>query len=97
MWLYSVRMEGTTNKIYHQGNLTFIVTPTKVLVKTHLQMFYLEPKLKYWNRRLSLIRAMIELEEIRNLNELASFCANGGITWNVTTSSCYVDKLQPVV
>lgn len=68
-------------KIYYQGNLTFIITPSKIIIQTPLQMFYLEPRTHYWKRRIDLIKAMIELQEIRNLNELSSFCAGGNVEW----------------
>lgn len=73
-------------KIYQQGRLTFILTPTKITVKTPLQSFYLAPKTHYYNRRLKLIENMIMLGEIRDLNELASFCANGNVIWVATES-----------
>lgn len=74
-------------QIYTQDRLTFIVFPSKVIVATGLQQFYLSPKAHYFNRRLNLIKAMIALQEIRDLNELATFCAPG-IDW-VHTSTHY--------
>lgn len=72
-------------KIYKQGNLTFIITPQRIVIRTNLgQQFYLQPKVHFWNRRLKLIQAMIELDEIRDLNELASWCASGNIEWATT-------------
>lgn len=68
-------------KIYEQGRLTFIISPTRITVKTPLQSFYLVPKTHYYSRRLKLIESMIMLGEIRDLNELASFCANGNVCW----------------
>ena len=78
-------------KIYKQNRLTFIITPNKTLVKTPLQMFFLEPKTHYFNRRLNLIRTMIELGEVRDLNELSSFCAGNSVMWISTEPSYYID------
>lgn len=77
--------------VFKQNKLTFVLTPSKVIVRTNLQDFYLDPRNKHWNRRLQLIRSMIMLREIRDLNELASFCASGNILW-VPTSSLAKDK-----
>lgn len=85
-------------KIYHQGSLTFTITTERIIVKTLLgQQFYLQPKVHYWNRRLKLIRTMIELDEIRDLNELASWCASGNIEWVPTSKEYDVYKLEVVV
>ncbi len=87
-------MLGGCNKIYKQGHLTFILTPSKTLVQTPLQAFYLEPRTHYWKRRILLIRTMVELEEIRNLNELASFCASGQVMWVATGNK--IEKLRQI-
>lgn len=81
-------------KVFQQDRLTFIITPNKTLVKTPLQMFFLEPKTHYYNRRLALIRTLIELQEIRSLEELAGFCAGGNVMW--TSTNAYV-QTQPFV
>lgn len=74
-------------KVYQQGALTFIVAPKKTIVRTTLgQEFLLSPKLHYFNRRINLIRVMIALNEIRNLNELATWC-KPGIEWVPTRAS----------
>lgn len=74
--------------VSRQGGLTFILTPNRITVRTSLpQTFFLEPKAHYWKRRLNMIRIMIELGEIRNLNELAGWCGHG-IEW-VSTSNKY--------
>lgn len=71
-------------KVYRQGKLTFIVGPTKTIVQTSLlQVFFLEPKMHYWRRRLRLINTMIRLGEIRDLNELSEWCGKG-IQWTPT-------------
>jgi hypothetical protein len=69
-------MEG----VYIVNNLTFILTPERVLVKTNLQTFYLRPTTQKYKKRMAMIRLMIELNEIRNLEELASWCGTG-IHW----------------
>lgn len=74
-------------QIYTTDKLIFIVSPEKVVVRTNLQQFYLLPKAHYFNRRLNLIRNLIVLNEIRDLNELASYTGRG-IDW-VTTSIKY--------
>ena len=86
--MYSV-MEQTRKT---QGRLTFVLTPERVLVRTTLpQTFCLQPKAHYWKKRLSMIRVMIELNEIRDLNELAEWCGVG-IEW-VTIPNKYSDEL----
>jgi hypothetical protein len=77
-------MKGEQPSIYEQGNLTFYVYSRKIVVVTPHQAFYLEPSRHYWNRRVQLIMRMIELNEIRNLNELASW-TNPGINWVATS------------
>lgn len=79
--------------IYTTDKLIFIVTPEKVIVRTNLQQFYLLPKAHYFNRRLNMIRNLIIINEIRDLNELASYTGRG-IDW-VTTSIKYdLDRQQ---
>lgn len=79
-------MTSDGNKVYRQGKLIFIITPKKTMVQTHLhQMFILEPKMHYWRRRLRLINTMIQLGEIRDLNELSEWCGHG-IQWTSTDS-----------
>jgi hypothetical protein len=68
-------------EVYKQGRLTFILTPSRTIVKTALnQRFFLEPRMHYWQRRIRLINTMIQLGEIRNLNELAEWCGRG-VEW----------------
>jgi hypothetical protein len=59
---------------YKQGDLTFILFPTKTVVATPLQRFYLYPRATYWNRRHNLIRFLISTGDIRDLNDLAAWC-----------------------
>lgn len=68
-------------KIYRQKNLIFELGESEITVKTSHVQFYLIPKSHYWKRRLNLIRTMIQLGEIRSLNELAEYCARGSIEW----------------
>lgn len=83
-------------QIYNQGSLQFILTPEKIIIITPLkQQFYLEPKMPYWKRRLKLIRTMIILNEVRSLNELASF-TNPGINWVTTREDYCLDELVNV-
>lgn len=81
-------------QVYRQNQLTFILLPEKILIKTSLQMFTLEPKTHYYNRRIALIRAMISLGEIRSLEELSSFCASGQIAWINTSAKYYLDQVK---
>lgn len=75
-------MVGDIQKTYKQNNLTFIVTPEKIYVKTSLQTFSLEPKAHQWKKSMHLIRIMIELEQIRNLEELATW-TKPGLEWKI--------------
>ena len=81
-------------QIYHINNITFIATPETVFVKTKLQMFYLEPQTSYWNRRVQFIKTMIAIDEIRSLNELASFCAGGKVMWVSTRPEYHKSMLE---
>lgn len=75
-------------KIYRQKNLTFIVSPQRITVRTSLgQMFYLDPIAHYWRRKERTIALMIEIGEVRSLNELASWCGVG-VAW-VSTNHKY--------
>lgn len=65
--------------------LSFILTPTQTMIRTKLQTAYLMPTEHYWNRRLRLIRVMIKLNEIRSLDELASWTRP-----NIMWTSCSV-------
>jgi hypothetical protein len=80
-------------QIYKQNNLVFILEPQKIIVRTNLQTFYLEPIAHYWKRRLSAIRLGIMVGEITNLQELATWCGPG-VTWEIT--NYYVDKQKQV-
>lgn len=72
------------SKVYKNKKLMFILTPTQILVKTSAQMFFLCPESHYWTRKLEMIRHLIEINEIRDLNELAGL-TRPNIIW---TSTC---------
>lgn len=84
-------------EIYTQNYLTFIITPERIVVKTPLQSFRLLPKTHYFNRRMKTIALMISLNEIRNLDELAAWCASGNIEWVPTSHSNVVYKPEVMV
>lgn len=88
-------MQGEQPKIYEHNHLTFYVYSKKIVVFTGHQAFYLEPSRHYWNRRIQLIMKMIEIDEIRSLNELASW-TNPGINWVSTDKRNYV-AMQPAL
>lgn len=73
-------------KTYKQGGLTFTLAPKRVIVQTPMQTFYLVPRASYWHRKIHLVRAMIQLGEIRDLNELAAFCGDC-VEWRSTSLS----------
>ena len=73
-------------KTYKQGNVTFTLAPKRVIVQTPLQTFYLTPKASYWHQKVNLVRVMIQIGEIRNLSELASFCGDK-VQWRATSLS----------
>ncbi len=90
-------MQDGQPKIYKQSNLTFIVTPQRITVRTSLpQTFFLEPKAHYWKRRIKLIAVMIELNEIRNLNELAEW-TRPGVDWVSTRVNYPLENEKEVV
>lgn len=88
-------MDGA--KIYRQKNLTFIVSPQRITVRTSLpQTFFLQPKAHYWKRRVALIARMIEINEIRNLNELAEY-TRPGVDWVTTRVNYPLENEKEVV
>lgn len=70
-------------RTYRQGYLTFTLSPQRTIIRTSLQTFFLLPRESYWYRKLLFVRTMIELGEIRDLNDLAAFCGTG-IEWRAT-------------
>lgn len=76
-------LKTNTTQIYTQGRLTFIIGQRHIIVRTSLQTFFLLPRQSYWHNRINRVRAMIELGEIRDLNDLATWCGEG-IEWRVT-------------
>lgn len=84
--------------VYSQGSLTFIITPDKIIIVTSIgQQFYLNPKAHYWTRRIKLIKTMIQLGEIRDLNELSTWCASGQIEWVPTSHKYQLEKAGAMV
>lgn len=90
-------MQGEQPSIYKTEKLTFLVyrNINKIVVMHNDQAFYLEPSRHYWNRRLKLIMRLIEVNEIRDLNELAGW-TNAGINWISTSKRNYLD-MQPAL
>lgn len=90
-------MQGEQPSTFIQNKLTFLIfaDTKKVVVMTPTQAFFLEPSRHYWNRRLKLIMKLIEVNEIRDLNELASW-TNPGINWVTTNKRNYID-MQPAL
>lgn len=69
-----------THAEYRHKNLIFIITPTKIAVQTPLQFFFLKAKEPYYGKRLKTVKMLIELGEIKTLNDLAQY-TNGKIDW----------------
>lgn len=90
-------MQGEQPTIFQTDKLQFLVYPEnrKVVVIHHSQAFYLEPSRHYWNRRLKLIMKLIEVNEIRDLNELAGW-TNPGINWVSTNKRNFID-MEPAL
>lgn len=86
---------GKDSVVYKITNtFSFILTPTSTIFMTSLQTVNLIPIEHYWNRRLKLIRLMIQLNEIQSLQELASW-TRPHILWTGTgvvydTSNCQI-------
>ena len=75
-------------QVFKCNNLTFVLYGKEIIIKTPLQAFYLYSN-EYWkagftNKRMQLIKLMIQIGEIRNLNDLASY-TRPGITWTATS------------
>lgn len=82
-------------KVYKVGKLTFVLLPKLVLIKTPLQAFYLMSLNRQGTKRLKVIRIMIELGEIRNLNELAGW-TRPNILWTGTAILYDITKCEVV-
>lgn len=88
--------------VYATKNLCFVLNKNDIIIKTPLQTFYLLPN-AYWTQhfasnRMCLIREMIRLGEIRDLNELAGY-TRPGITWTGTEilydiSNCHIKQIN---
>ena len=55
-----------------QQDITFYITPQKIVVCTHIQVFLLTSKSQYTARHHASLREQIELGEIKSLSELSS-------------------------
>lgn len=87
-------MDGyNQTKIYEQGRLTFEVRPKIVIVRTPLQAFYLVPRQYRWHKKIKLMRSMIELGKMEDLNQLAGFCGDK-IEWRATSIKMDADAIR---
>lgn len=59
---------------YNHNNLTFIITPTKTIIKTPLQTFFLKSRNNFIQSRI--IREEVENKNIRTLNDLCGYFYN---------------------
>lgn len=81
-------VDKTETEVYQYKKLIFILYKNQIIIRTSLnQTFYLVSNF-YWTptfffKRMSIIRYMIGLGEIRSLNELASY-TRPGIKWEST-------------
>jgi len=85
-------------QVFKCNNLTFILYDKEIIIKTPLQAFYLCSN-DYWTssftrNRMQLIRMMLQIGEIKDLNELAGY-TRPGIDWASTcilydTSKCNI-------
>lgn len=76
--------------LYIYNGIVFDLRDERVRVRTVLgQSFLLEPSFHYYNRRMAKVRRMIELQEIKSLEELASH-TNGVIDWIPCRAKAYL-------
>ena len=85
--------------VYKIKNISFILTEKHIIVKTPLQEFYLLSN-DYWTTRFSknricLIREMIKLGEIRDLNDLAGY-TRPGIQWTNSRTVYNIDNCRRI-
>lgn len=80
-------------KVFRCNSLIFVLLPTIVIVKTNLQTFYLRPLDRRAEKRLKVIRIMMELGEIRNLNELAGW-TRPSIIWTSILTPYDISKCK---
>lgn len=82
-----VMVVDKNTEVIKYNNLTFILYGKNIIIKTPLQAFYLCSnecwKTAFTNKRMRYIRLMIQLGEIRSLNELAGY-TRPGIKWTAT-------------
>lgn len=82
-------MQGEQPRIYNTDKLTFYIFDNKVIIMTAHQAFYLAPRKSYYRRRVNMISRMIEINEIRDLNELAQW-SGAGVEWISTEKKHYL-------
>lgn len=61
------------SKVYQHGEWIFTVGE-RITVENRSQRVYLLPHNHYWRKHLMFVRALIELGEIRNYNDLVHYC-----------------------
>lgn len=76
---------------YKCRDVSFIITPTKVAVKTSLQLFILEPAEPYFDRRLKTVRMLIEIREIDDISKLLGY-SQGKLKWVAYKEKWLYDK-----
>lgn len=54
--------------------IRFVAKNDKLIIETHVQAFFLQPSENYWRKRLSIIRSLIEIGEIQDLDDLSRYC-----------------------
>lgn len=66
--------KGIILKSYSRNGMTLFLTPRLVIVEYGRNRQYLKATHSSWNRRMMMIRRMIELEKIEDYAHLVSFC-----------------------
>lgn len=62
-----------TPKVYDRGEWKFTVGD-QIIAENRRQRVYLIPYNHYWRKHLMFVRALIELGEINNYNDLVHYC-----------------------
>lgn len=65
-------------KAYHYGEWSFFIGD-RIEAENRRQRVYLEPRHHYWRKHLNFVRALIEMGEIQNYDDLCRYC-NGKIS-----------------
>lgn len=60
-------------KIYQRGEWRFSIGD-RIEIENANQRVYLEPKFHYYRKHLMFVRALIELDEIKDYNDLVHYC-----------------------